>query len=138
MISKMLDGQTKMVTNEVHNQNVTAVAKATTSNATSAANLSSVVAADQSTTVQTQNSSRTQDDAMVSYVFQRQNDSEYANYSSKPQRWFGTDASGNLIDVRHIKKAMTISRLLTFEFFNRIITNKPTRKNWKLVSILLL
>lgn len=91
--SQRLDGQTKMVSNEVNHQSPAAVtAKPTASaNANNSTN-------DPQTSPQSQNASRsTQDDVMVSHVFQRPNDGEYQPYP-KSSRWFGNE-DANLIDV---------------------------------------
>ena len=88
---KMLDAQSKMVSNEVSSQNSPAVGKAVNTNA-------NMNVTDQQTT-QVQNSSRTQDDNMVPYVFPRQNETEYPSYTKS--RWFGND-DPTLIDVNYI------------------------------------
>lgn len=96
----MLNGQAKMVSNEVNHQSSgTAIAQntgcSTTSNPTSSGS-------EPQASPQGQNASRSsQDDAMVSYVFQRQNDSqEYPSYP-KSSRWFAPDET-TLIDVRFL------------------------------------
>ena len=78
----MLNGQSKMVSNEL--QSSAAVAKSSAINPTN----SNMAVTDSQVSSHGQNSNRTQDDAMVSYVFQRQN-------------WFGPE-DGNLIDVRYL------------------------------------
>lgn len=91
--SQRLNGQTKMVSNEVNHQSPATVAAkpAASANSTNSTN-------DPQTSPQSQNASRsTQDDAMVSYVFQRPNDAEYQPYP-KSSRWFGNE-DANLIDV---------------------------------------
>lgn len=87
---KMLNGQTKIVSNDVNHQTATSVAKSATPNAGNGNNMS--------VSEQGQNSNRAQDDHMVSYVFQRQNDSDFQNYG-KSSRWFAGEES-NLMDVR--------------------------------------
>lgn len=90
----MLNGQTKMVSNEVSHQNAASVAKSAATNSANAVT-------DQQVSPQGLNSNnRTQDDARVSYhdVYQRQNDADYQPYP-KSSRWFGTE-DANLIDVR--------------------------------------
>lgn len=89
----MLNGQTKMVANELTHQNATnGVAKSATPNQAS-------LASEQSSPGQN-NANRTQDDAMVGYVFQRQNDAEFQPYG-KSSRWFGAEDS-DLIDVCYL------------------------------------
>jgi len=95
----MLNGQSKMVSNEVNHQNATSLAKSSVTNSSNTT--------EQQDSSTTQNSNRTQDDAMVSYVFQRQNDGDYQPYH-KSSRWFGAE-DGNLIDVNFV-----ISQLIEY------------------------
>lgn len=83
----MLNGQTKIVPGD----HSTTASKSATPN--TAANAAAAGMAEQ----QGQGSNRAQDDAMVSYVFQRQNEAEFPNYT-KSTAWFRGEES-NLIDV---------------------------------------
>ena len=87
----MLNGQTKMVSNEVNHQSSTSVvtkpAAASTANSTN----------EQQSSPQGQNANnRAQDDARVGYGYQRQNDAEYPPFPKS--RWFGAEEP-NLINV---------------------------------------
>ena len=121
----MLNGQTKIVSSDVNHQTSTSVTKSSTPNA---GNGNNMAVNDQ----QGQSSNRAKDDAMVSYVFQRPNDSDFQNYG-KSSRWFAGEES-NLIDVRGVFRLFLL--LFMYVIFSIRIMSHLTPKIWKLVSLL--